>query len=169
MKNILLVAMLVLSTSLYGQTLDIYQSLKTPDLASRNSVLLDEQSEISNIAAQSSTSQSIRGYRVRIFFDNGQNARTSALEVMEEFESLYPLVPCNMVYENPYFKVTVGNCLSAEEAIMLWNRVKSSFDRAFVIREDIAFESLQTPVSSSQEAIEKARAEAAAGSSAPLF
>ena len=84
----------------------------------------------------------IRGYRVRIFFDNGQHARAQANEIIERFKESFPEIPVTMSYENPYFKVTAGNCLSSEEAIILWGRVKSMFDKAFVIMEDIDIDSI---------------------------
>ena len=71
----------------------------------------------------------MRGYRVRIFFDNGQHARSNASAVLSQFKELYPDIPAGMVYENPYFKVTVGNCISSEEAIILWGRIKKQFDK----------------------------------------
>lgn len=148
MKNILLIAILIVASSkLFAQTQNIYDKLSTADLASRNAVEVNEQSSIKNIATpQNQTVNSIRGYRIRIFFDNSQSARSSAQQVQEQFKGLYPSIPCNLIYENPYFKVTVGNCLSMEEAIMLWNKVSKSFEKAFIIREDIPFEALETYV-----------------------
>lgn len=142
---LLVVTALMLSTNIKAQSQDIYTQLSTADPATRNTVQLNEHSSIRNLAMPTTTNNNIRGYRVRIFFDNSQSARTTAQEIKEEFEKMYPLVPCYLIYENPYFKVTVGNCLSNEEAIMLWNRIKGSFDHAFVIREEIPFEELRTP------------------------
>ena len=39
------------------------------------------------------------------------------------------------VYENPYFKVSAGRCVTAEEAIMLLERVRVKFPKAFLMRE----------------------------------
>ena len=43
-----------------------------------------------------------------------------------------------MVYENPYFKVAVGDCLTTEEAIILKGRVSSAFPKAFVKNETLS-------------------------------
>lgn len=134
-----------LSISLQAQNRDIYRELNTPDPATHNRISINEGLEIKNIATTTVRNNThLNGYRVRIFFDNGQQARTLAEEIKEEFEMMFPLVPCYLVYENPYFKVTVGNCLSEEEAIILLNRVQNRFDRAFVIREQITLESFNT-------------------------
>ena len=56
----------------------------------------------------------IPGYRIRIFFDNGQNARSEALATQERFRSEFPGIPTFLVYENPSYIVTVGNCISID-------------------------------------------------------
>lgn len=50
-----------------------------------------------------------------------------------------------MGYENPYFKVSVGNCLTAEEAIILKGRVSATFPKAFLKNEEIAVSDLVEP------------------------
>ena len=42
-----------------------------------------------------------------------------------------------MGYDIPYFKVSVGNCLTPEEAIILKERVSATFPKAFVKREEL--------------------------------
>lgn len=79
----------------------------------------------------------IRGYRVRIFSDNSQRARTDAAGTAARFQELFPGIPVYMAYENPYWKVTVGNCATSEEAIILMGRIRGSFDRAFLMQEQI--------------------------------
>ncbi len=88
------------------------------------------------------TVSQIKGYRVRIFFDNSQSARGQAAETLSRFRELYPAIPAYMSYENPYFKVTVGNCTSKEEAIILKGRIEGSFSRAFITMEDIPLSKL---------------------------
>ena len=59
-------------------------------------VSLSQSSQIkSALDAQVSTnsSRSISGYRVRIFFDNGQNSRGESEAVMKRFESRYHGIP----------------------------------------------------------------------------
>jgi len=79
----------------------------------------------------------VQGYRVRIYFGNGQNARQEAMETQSRFRTEFPGVPTYLVYENPSFMVTVGNCVTMDEALMLWNRVRHSFATAFLWRGEI--------------------------------
>ena len=82
------------------------------------------------------------GYRVCIFFDNGQDARAGAIAAKQLFKENYPGIKVYMVYENPYFKVAVGDCLTTEEAIILKGRVSSAFPKAFVKNETLSIADL---------------------------
>lgn len=55
----------------------------------------------------SNPSRTISGYRVRIFFDNRQNARTESETTLDRFVKMFRDVPAYRTYTNPYFKVTV--------------------------------------------------------------
>ena len=83
-----------------------------------------------------------RGYRVCIFFDNGQDARAGAFAAEALFKETYPGIMVYPVYENPYFKVVVGNCLTAEEAIILKGKIASTFPKAFVKSEEFSMADL---------------------------
>jgi hypothetical protein len=53
-----------------------------------------------------------------------------------------PYLPTYVTYDNPYFKVTAGNCTSQEEALILLERIKPTFPKAFIMRENIPLEEL---------------------------
>ncbi len=88
-------------------------------------------------AAVGAERATVRGYRVGIFYDNSQDARARAAEASELFASSFPDIPVYRDYRNPYFIVSVGNCLSTEEATVLWGRVKPLFPKAHITRTDI--------------------------------
>lgn len=81
----------------------------------------------------------MNGYRVRIFFDNKQSARTASEETLKRFESMYHDVVAYRTYANPYFKVTVGDFRTKSEAMALLERIRYEFPSAFVVKENIAF------------------------------
>lgn len=93
-------------------------------------------------ASRSGARLRIPGYRVCIFFDNGQDARAGAFAAEALFKETYPGIRVYPVYENPYFKVAVGNCLTAEEAIILKGRVVGTFPKAFVKNEELSITDL---------------------------
>ncbi|MFI3264673.1 MAG: hypothetical protein SNG38_05575 [Rikenellaceae bacterium] len=79
----------------------------------------------------------VMGYRIGIFFDNGQEAREKANEAKDLFTENFPTQPVQMVYESPYYKVAAGNCLTEEEAIMLFESIRPIFPNAYVMRESM--------------------------------
>ena len=104
-----------------------------------NTVRIEECGDAADIVARSEHSRrkSVNGYRIVIFMSNAQTARTEALAARESFEAMYPDERSYVTYENPYFKVAVGNCISQEEAIILMERIRNSFPKAFLMRETI--------------------------------
>lgn len=100
---------------------------------------------ISAVEAQR-RSKEVSGFRIVIFSDNGQYAGDNAETVLQEFKSLYPHINAYLVYESPYFKVSVGDCLSMEEAQILMAKILGNYPKAFPRRESIALEALTTPL-----------------------
>lgn len=81
----------------------------------------------------------IHGYRVRIFFDNKQDARTASEQVVNRFRQNYPGITVYRSYTAPFFKVTVGDCRTRSEAMQLLQTVRGEWPSAFVIKETIAY------------------------------
>ena len=88
---------------------------------------------------QSNLKRNMNGYRVRIFFDNKQSARSESEAALKRFESLYHGVKAYRSYANPYFKVTVGDFRTKSEAMELLEHIKPEFPSAFVVKENITF------------------------------
>lgn len=81
----------------------------------------------------------LSGYRIRIFFDNKQTARTESENVLKRFRNAFPEIEAYRSYTNPYFKVTVGDFRTRSEAMAMLDRVKVMFSSAFVVKENIEF------------------------------
>lgn len=81
--------------------------------------------------------RAISGYRIVIFMSNTQTARRDAVMAQDNFTALFPQEYSYLTYENPYFKVAVGNCTSHEEAMILLGRLRGTFPKAFIMRENI--------------------------------
>jgi hypothetical protein len=79
----------------------------------------------------------ITGYRIRIYRDNNASARQQAYGAKDRFSSLYPNIRTYLTYDNPYFKVTAGDFRSRDDALLLFNKVKRHFPRAFIVTEHI--------------------------------
>lgn len=85
------------------------------------------------------SAKAISGYRVRIFFDNKQTARTNSEATLDKFNKMYPEVAAYRSYVNPYFKVTVGDFRTKSEAMRLLQEIKVTFPSAFVVKENINY------------------------------
>ncbi len=91
---------------------------------------------IEKFDVQTSPMEVLQGYRIRIYSGNHQAARAEAEAAKALFEENYA-VPAYFVYDNPYFLVTVGNCLSQEEAMILLRSVRVHFPKAFIVTTEI--------------------------------
>lgn len=97
------------------------------------------------LSAQSSTGTRFQGYRLGIYSDNGPDAQETSLAAKTTFESNFPDINVYWVYDNPYFKVTAGDCLTEEEAVMLLARVRTLFPKAYVMRAMMTAENIILP------------------------
>ena len=99
-------------------------------------------------------SREVSGFRVVIFSGNGQYAGDIADTVLSSFKELYPRVNAYLVYESPYFKVSVGDCLSMEEAQILMAKIQGDYPKAFPRRESVQLEALTTPLNPIEEPVD---------------
>ena len=65
----------------------------------------------------------IKGYRVQIFFDSGNNSSTRAREVKEEFILKFQDVPAYISWKSPNFRVRVGDFRTRLEADGFLNKI----------------------------------------------
>ena len=109
------------------------------------SVHVAETSEAAAAVARQSRSGSdvrFQGYRVGIYSGNDAKAQENSLAAKEKFETEFPDINVYWVYDNPYFKVTAGDCLTEEEAVMLLARVRRIFPKAYVVRAGMTLENI---------------------------
>lgn len=143
---ILILAFAVAATVVRAQSLDAFkQRLAQPTAGSAlfepARVVVVEHGDAARAvadAARNAQRLSYKGHRVCIFFDNGPDARSGALAAKQLFEETFPGIRVYMVYESPWFSVSVGNCLTTEEAIILKGKVSTTFPKAFLKNEVIS-------------------------------
>ena len=81
----------------------------------------------------------LNGYRIRIFFDNSQNARQNSGGAYGTFLKIFKCIPAYRSYVNPYFKVSVGDFRTKAEAMEKLIHIKKVFPAAFIVKEKIKF------------------------------
>lgn len=120
----------------------IFNILKNERSGSLGKIEVDQSPAVerameNHIAANES--RKMRGYRIRIFFDNGQNARAKSESVAGAFKAQHPGVEVFRDYDNPYFRVTVGNFRTKRDAARFLEGIKWQYPTGFIIKETIKY------------------------------
>jgi len=105
----------------------------------------DAAAAVAAAAANAAQNVHFQGYRLGIYSGNGPSAHEDSLAAKESFEENYPGINVYWVYDNPYFKVTAGDCLTEEEAVMLLERVRKLFPKAYVVRAEMSASDILLP------------------------
>ncbi len=79
------------------------------------------------------------GYRIRIYFDNKQTARSQSEEIEKLFSEQFPQYPVYRTYTNPYFKVAVGDFRTKSDAVRVLEIVRGQYPKAFIIKDIINY------------------------------
>jgi len=87
----------------------------------------------------SNESRALTGYRVRIYFDNKQNSRSASESALARFESEHHDIAAYRSFENPYFRVTVGDFRTKSEAMKFLQEIKGEYPSAVLVKEKISY------------------------------
>jgi len=88
---------------------------------------------------RSNPSRKMTGYRIRIYFDNSQNARSASAAVSHSFSAAHPGIGVYRTYESPFFKVTVGDFRTRSEALAFLQTIKGQYPSAFILKGTISY------------------------------
>lgn len=83
------------------------------------------------------------GYRIRIFFDNSQSARSASEAALYRFKVLNPGVSAYRSFSSPYFRVTVGDYRNKSEALAALGAIKQQFPSAFIVQERFKYPAVE--------------------------
>ena len=81
----------------------------------------------------------VDGYRIRIYFDNKQKSREESQEVMARLKALHPGYNVYLKFNNPNFKVTVGDFRTKVDAQIALKEIIKAFPSAFIVKEKMRF------------------------------
>ena len=91
-------------------------------------------SYISNNAAKK-----LSGYRIRVYFDNGQSARTRSESIARSISNAFPGIGVYRTFESPNFKVCVGDFRTKDEALKVYHALKATYPTAIILKETINY------------------------------
>ena len=73
------------------------------------------------------------GYKIQIYFDSGNGSKSKAYGQKARFLAKYPDVEADMIFQEPNYKVRVGNFRTRMEAQGFLNEIKGDFESAFIV------------------------------------
>lgn len=82
-------------------------------------------------------SNTLNGFRVQIFMEIGNEAVDHAEVVKKEFTKSFPEIPIYLSYEQPYYRLRVGDFRNRIEAEKYLRLIKPQFSLAFVTADVI--------------------------------
>jgi len=82
----------------------------------------------------------VDGWRVQLKF---KVKEAEILQLKLKFIRLYPNIPVLLEYEEPYYRIRVGNCRSKLEAIKIKHQIRKYFPNAYPVPEIINFSQLK--------------------------
>lgn len=131
MKRRLLFALLYWPVSVWGQT---WTTDSNPD----STVFITRPSHFSDVVRKQQRDNrlqpTIPGYRVQIYF--GVN-RPKASEVKLDFVQRYPDMSAYLTYQQPNYKVRVGDFINRFEALRFMKQVEGIFPTVFVVPDEV--------------------------------
>lgn len=117
----------ILATSVYGQkkgTLNVDQD-------SRVERLMKKQRDVY------AANNTMNGYRVQIFMEIGNEAIRHAESMKRKFTEAFPELPVYLSYDQPYYRLRVGDFRNRVEAEKYMRLIKPKFSLAFVTADII--------------------------------
>lgn len=96
-----------------------------------------------NHVEQNKRKEGVPGYRIRIYSNLGNTAREESQDIKARFYELFPEIPIYREYDNPYFKVYVGDYRTKIDALEDFKQIKRNFRRAFIVPDQINYPKLE--------------------------
>ena len=84
-------------------------------------------------------SKKLTGYRIRVYFDNGQNARNKSEAIARSVSAAYPGIGVYRTFESPNYKVCVGDFRTKDEALKVFHSLKSTYPTALLLKDTINY------------------------------
>ena len=81
----------------------------------------------------------INGYRIQIAAYSGVNSKSQAEYARNSFNSLFPYTRSYLIYNEPYFKVRVGNYYTRLQAFKDLETIRETYPSAYIVPDKINY------------------------------
>lgn len=107
----------------------------------KGSLHLDQDSRVERLMRKQrevfAANKTMSGYRVQIFMEIGNDAISHAEAMKHSFMKAFPELPIYLTYEQPYYRLRVGDFRNRVEAEKYMRLIKPKFNLAFVTADII--------------------------------
>lgn len=120
------------SVLLHAQTNDTTRSFKVD-----SNIIQDKRVNeliLKHVLINEASKEKMKGYRVQIHFGA---EKAKALDVKTKFTTQHSEIPAYFDYQQPYFKIRVGNFRTKLEAYKLLQDISAEFPGAFIVTDNI--------------------------------
>lgn len=133
-KTLLLVISLMCSISVFAQN-----ETANDSIIKKSNVAVTKDGRIDNLLETYKSSFTIQGYRIQIYSDN---KKQPARDEKAKFLSLFSNVKAHEIYQQPYFKIRVGDFRTKLEAYKFQREIYENFPNSFIVKDEIEVEQL---------------------------
>ena len=129
MGNLLLpfAVLLACSTSLLAQ--------------SRGSVQISGDTKVSELVEKhiefNEKVKTVPGYRIQIAKPSGVNSKTQAFAQKQQFLEEYPEMTAYIIFDEPNFKVKVGDFVTRLDAYVFMQKIKNTYTSSTIIKDNV--------------------------------
>lgn len=133
-KLILLSISLICSISVFAQN-----DTTNDSIIKKSNIAVSKDGRIDNLLETYKSSFTIQGYRIQIYSDN---KKQPARDEKAKFLSLFSNVKAHEIYQQPYFKIRVGDFRTKLEAYKFQREIYENFPNSFIVKDEIEVEQL---------------------------
>ncbi len=113
-------------------------AIRKDDAKDRSYVSRDERVDVLQDAHRKFNQQAgMSGFRVQIYTDSGNRSKLRTDRVKADFDSRYPKIPSYISYDEPYYKLRVGDFRTRLDALRFLNEVSSTYLSAIIVVDKI--------------------------------
>jgi hypothetical protein len=123
----------ILVSNSYAQAID--ESV----LEKKNKVIVFNDERVDQLLDVYKSSFVLQGYRIQIFSDN---KKQPARDEKAKFLTLYNNVKAHEIYQQPFFKIRVGDFRTKLEAYKFQREIYENFPNSFIVKDEIEVEQL---------------------------
>jgi hypothetical protein len=81
----------------------------------------------------------IQGYRVHIYIDSGIRSKLRTDNAKSEFDAKYPEVSSYITYDEPNYRIRVGDFRTRLDATRFLNSIRKEYPAAYIVPEKINY------------------------------